>query len=31
MSTAHAYAAQAADQPLAPFVFERRAPGPNDV
>ncbi|WP_159065677.1 alcohol dehydrogenase catalytic domain-containing protein, partial [Xanthomonas euvesicatoria] len=26
-----AYAAQAADQPLAPFVFERRAPGPNDV
>ncbi|MFL7977429.1 NAD(P)-dependent alcohol dehydrogenase [Xanthomonas vasicola] len=31
MSTAHAYAAPAADQPLAPFVFERRAPGPNDV
>ncbi|NEK74848.1 MAG: NAD(P)-dependent alcohol dehydrogenase, partial [Xanthomonas euvesicatoria] len=31
MSTAHAYAAQAADQPLAPFVFERRAPGPHDV
>ncbi len=31
MSTAHAYAAQAADQPLAPFVFERRVPGPNDV
>lgn len=31
MSKAHAYAAQAADQPLAPFVFERRAPGPNDV
>ncbi|MEA9606363.1 NAD(P)-dependent alcohol dehydrogenase [Xanthomonas campestris pv. plantaginis] len=31
MSQAHAFAAQAADQPLAPFVFERRAPGPDDV
>lgn len=31
MSKAHAYAAQTADQPLAPFVFERRAPGPDDV
>ncbi|MCC8558519.1 NAD(P)-dependent alcohol dehydrogenase [Xanthomonas vesicatoria] len=31
MSQAHAFAAQAADQPLAPFVFERREPGPNDV
>ena len=25
------YAAQSADTPLAPFVFERRAPRPNDV
>ncbi|AOD16353.1 NAD(P)-dependent alcohol dehydrogenase [Xanthomonas fragariae] len=31
MSKAYAYAAQIADQPLAPFVFERRQPGPNDV
>ncbi|MEA9904724.1 NAD(P)-dependent alcohol dehydrogenase [Xanthomonas campestris pv. raphani] len=31
MSKAHAYAAQTADQLLAPFVFERRAPGPDDV
>ncbi|WAT15108.1 NAD(P)-dependent alcohol dehydrogenase [Xanthomonas fragariae] len=31
MSKAYAYAAQIADQPLAPFVFERRKPGPNDV
>ncbi len=28
---AHGYAAQAADQPLAPFAFERREPGLNDV
>jgi uncharacterized zinc-type alcohol dehydrogenase-like protein len=26
-----AYAAQAADAPLAPFAIERRAPGPHDV
>ena len=26
-----AYAAPAASAPLAPFTFERRAPGPNDV
>ncbi len=31
MSQAHAYAARSADQPLAPFAFDRRAPGPNDV
>jgi len=28
---AHAYAAQSAETPLAPFAFERRAPGPGDV
>jgi alcohol dehydrogenase (NADP+) len=28
---AHAYAAQSATTPLAPFSFERREPGPNDV
>jgi len=28
---AHAYAAQSATAPLAPFSFERRAPGANDV
>lgn len=28
---AHAYAAQSADSPLAPFSFERRNPGPHDV
>src|ERR1700744_3951494 len=28
---AHAYAAQSAKSPLAPFSFERREPGPNDV
>ena len=28
---AHGYAAPAADQPLAPFTFERREPGPHDV
>lgn len=28
---AHGYAALAADQPLAPFAFERREPGPQDV
>ena len=26
-----AYAATAADAPLTPFAFERRAPGPQDV
>lgn len=31
MSHAHGYAAHSADQPLAPFAFERRAPGPHDV
>jgi uncharacterized zinc-type alcohol dehydrogenase-like protein len=28
---AHGYAAQSASTPLAPFSFERRDPGPNDV
>ena len=28
---AHAYAAQSAETPLAPFAFERRAPVPGDV
>lgn len=28
---AHGYAAPAADQPLAPFSFDRREPGPHDV
>jgi uncharacterized zinc-type alcohol dehydrogenase-like protein len=28
---AHAYAAQSGSTPLAPFSFERRDPGPNDV
>ncbi|RZZ88347.1 NAD(P)-dependent alcohol dehydrogenase [Pseudoxanthomonas winnipegensis] len=31
MSQAHGYAATSADAPLAPFVFERRTPGPHDV
>ncbi len=31
MSHAHGYAARSADQPLAPFAFERRTPGPHDV
>ncbi|RYF80242.1 MAG: NAD(P)-dependent alcohol dehydrogenase [Comamonadaceae bacterium] len=31
MSTAHAYAAQAADSPLAPFTVDRREPGARDV
>lgn len=31
MSQASAYAAQTAKTPLAPFTFERREPGPNDV
>ena len=31
MSQAHGYAAQSAHSPLAPFSFERRAPGPHDV
>lgn len=31
MSHAHGYAAQSAHSPLAPFSFERRAPGPHDV
>ncbi len=31
MTLAHGYAAQAATTPLAPFSFERRAPGPRDV
>ncbi|GGB36337.1 zinc-binding dehydrogenase [Sphingomonas metalli] len=30
-STAHGYAAQASDTPLAPFSFERRDPLPGDV
>ena len=30
-STAHGYAAQSGDMPLAPFSFERRDPQPNDV
>lgn len=31
MSHVNAYAAYSADQPLAPFTFERRAPRPDDV
>ncbi|GGD50742.1 NAD(P)-dependent alcohol dehydrogenase [Pseudoxanthomonas indica] len=31
MSHAHGYAALSGDQALAPFSFERREPGPNDV
>ena len=31
MAFVKAYAAQAADQPLAPFSFERREPGEDDV
>ncbi|MDT8895255.1 NAD(P)-dependent alcohol dehydrogenase [Halomonas sp. I1] len=31
MSQTRAYAAHAADQPLAPFAFERRQPRPDDV
>lgn len=31
MTTTQAYAAQSATSPLAPFSFERRAPGPHDV
>jgi alcohol dehydrogenase (NADP+) len=31
MSHAHGYAARSADQALAPFSFERRAPGADDV
>jgi uncharacterized zinc-type alcohol dehydrogenase-like protein len=31
MTKTYAYAAQSATQPLAPFVLERRAPGPHDV
>ncbi|MGH9482013.1 MAG: NAD(P)-dependent alcohol dehydrogenase [Terriglobales bacterium] len=31
MASAHGYAAAAAGAPLAPFNFNRRAPGPNDV
>ncbi|CBV42779.1 NAD(P)-dependent alcohol dehydrogenase [Halomonas elongata] len=31
MSQTRAYAAHAADQPLAPFTFERRQPRPDDV
>ena len=31
MTLAHAYAAQSATTPLAPFTFERRAPTPRDV
>jgi len=31
MSHAHGYAAPSAQQPLAPFAFERRQPGPRDV
>jgi alcohol dehydrogenase (NADP+) len=31
MLNAHGYAIQNADSPLAPFKFERRNPGPNDV
>ena len=27
----HAYAAQSATAPLAPFTLQRRAPGPHDV
>ena len=31
MPQAHGYAAQSPTTPLAPFTFERRAPGPTDV
>ncbi|HEY0333324.1 MAG TPA: NAD(P)-dependent alcohol dehydrogenase [Stenotrophomonas sp.] len=31
MSHAHGYASRSATQPLAPFAFERREPGPRDV
>ncbi len=31
MTSVKAYAAQGADQPLAPFSIERREPGPDDV
>lgn len=31
MIPAHAYAAHSATGPLAPWTFERRAPGPHDV
>src|SRR6185312_15103494 len=31
MPTAHGYAAASARSALAPFTFERRAPGPQDV
>ncbi|WP_158827601.1 NAD(P)-dependent alcohol dehydrogenase [Mucilaginibacter lacusdianchii] len=31
MTSAKAYAAQAADKPLAPFTIDRREPGPDDV
>jgi uncharacterized zinc-type alcohol dehydrogenase-like protein len=31
MTTAHGYAAQSAQTPLAPFIFERRAPRSDDV
>ncbi len=31
MSQTHSYAAQSATSPLAPWTFERRAVGPNDV
>jgi alcohol dehydrogenase (NADP+) len=31
MSVCHAYAAASADQPLAPWSFERREPGANDI
>ena len=31
MTLAHAYAAQSATTPLAPFTFERRAPLARDV
>jgi uncharacterized zinc-type alcohol dehydrogenase-like protein len=31
MTTTPAYAAQAADKPLAPHAIERRTPGPHDV
>ncbi|WP_290788939.1 alcohol dehydrogenase catalytic domain-containing protein, partial [Halomonas sp.] len=31
MSQTRAYAAHTADQPLAPFNFERRQPRPDDV
>ena len=31
MIASHGYAAQDAKTPLAPFTFERRDPGPNDV